>query len=107
MSALVEACTLLGVDDGYTWHERTVSLDDASEWIAALNGFQHSIVHTAEYAHALWLSTRQATFLYVAERGTERIVCPLAERSYAGLTDVFSPYGVGGFAGTTSPSAAS
>jgi hypothetical protein len=47
----------------------------------------------------MWLTTKHPTFLYEFESDDARIVCPVAERNYAGQIDIVTPFGFSGFAG--------
>jgi len=46
----------------------------------------------------MWLTTKQPTFLYEFQFDGTRIVCPIAERQYAGQIDIVTPFGFSGFA---------
>jgi hypothetical protein len=46
----------------------------------------------------MWLTTKHPTFLYEFESDGTRIVCPVAERHYAGQIDIVTPFGFSGFA---------
>jgi hypothetical protein len=81
---------------GASW----IPIDAEAEWTSALDGVPHSIVHTWGYCRAIWLTSRRPTHLYVDETDGVRVVCPLAEREFAGARDVVTPYGFGGFVGT-------
>ncbi|TVR75844.1 MAG: hypothetical protein EA412_14725 [Chitinophagaceae bacterium] len=81
-----------------TW----ISLDEPSDWNSALEGIPHAFGHTWESCHAMSLSTGYDTYLYVFETDGNRIVCPIAERSFRGHIDILTPYGFSGFVGKVS-----
>lgn len=72
-------------------------VDDA--WGVALEGVPHAFAHTRMYCHAMQLTTGYDTYLFVFERDGSRVVCPFAERTYEGYTDIVTPSGISGFAG--------
>jgi len=45
------------------------------------------------------LTTGFNTFLYCVEAENHRVVCPFAERTFQGYTDIVTPYGFSGFVG--------
>jgi hypothetical protein len=45
-------------------------------------------------------TSRERTFLYCYQDGAARIVCPLSERIWQDTTDIVTPYGFSGFAGS-------
>ncbi len=45
------------------------------------------------------LTTGFTTYLYCFETDSARIVCPIAEREFAGYIDIVTPYGFSGFVG--------
>ena len=73
---------------------------DADGWAAALDGIDHCFAHTRGFASLMGRAAGTRTKLFVAEGDGCKAVCPIAERSYRGATDVFTPYGFSGFAGT-------
>jgi hypothetical protein len=48
----------------------------------------------------MYLTTGFPTYLYTIDIGDVRIVCPIAERTFAGYSDIVTPYGFSGFVGT-------
>lgn len=64
----------------------------------ALSALPHGHAHTWGFCRAVQLTSGLPTYLYSYERGTARVVCPLAERGFGGRIDVTTPYGFGGFA---------
>ena len=78
-----------------------IPLDSPDEWKNALKGIRHSYYHTWENSYSMNLTTGNRTFLYLFENGNDRIICPLSERSFKGYTDLVTPYGFSGFAGTS------
>lgn len=88
--------------------EELISINDAERWRSALTGIPHALAHTWEYVKAWSLSfdsnlsrqDEQAVWLYVFEQAGARRVCPLAERVWNGRSDIVTPYGFSGFAGT-------
>lgn len=80
--------------------QRLIPLEGREQWTAALDGIPHAFGHTWESCHAMALTTGLPTYLYVWEHGSGRAVCPLSERTFAGATDVFTPYGFSGFVRT-------
>lgn len=81
-----------------------IGLSDELRWREALCGIPHGIAHTWEYWYAMHLTTGLDMFLYSFSDGDARFVCPFAERSYRGTTDIVSPPGLAGFAGSGSSS---
>ena len=79
--------------------ERCISLEHPSEWKEALNGIKHAFAHTWENCYAMYLTTGYPTYLYTFELDGVRIVCPISERTFAGYTDIVTPYGFSGFVG--------
>ena len=78
---------------------RPIPLDARSEWDSALDGIPHAFAHTWIHCHAIQLTTGLPTSLYCWERGSARVVCPLALRRFRGQADIVTPYGFNGFAG--------
>lgn len=76
-----------------------IPLNKREEWTAALQGVEHAFGHTWESCYALHLTTHQPTQLYVFEQDDAKVVCPVAERTIDGHTDIVTPYGFSGFAG--------
>ena len=81
--------------------QRAIPLDSPLEWKQALTGIRHSFFHTWEHCYAMYLTTKQPTFLYCAEGSGVRVVCPFVERSYGDVVDIATPYGFSGFAGNS------
>jgi hypothetical protein len=79
--------------------ERCISLGSPGEWREALVGIPHAFAHTWESCYAMHLTSGLATYLYAFEDAGTRIVCPIAERRYAGHVDIVTPYGFSGFSG--------
>lgn len=79
---------------------RCISLDSPTEWNEALTNVPHSFAHTHENCYAMSLTTGYNTFLFCFEKEGLKIICPVAERKYNGRTDIVTPYGFSGFAGT-------
>ena len=79
--------------------DRLIHLDDPDAWRAALHGVPHGFAHTWESCRAMHLTTGLATFLYVHQQDSTRVVCALSERNFEGLTDVVTPSGICGFTG--------
>lgn len=79
---------------------RIIPLADRHSWETALAGVPHAYAHTWENCHAMWLTTAAPTFLYSWRAAEGRAVCALSERSFQGHTDIYTPYGFGGFVGT-------
>ena len=77
-----------------------IPLDARADWNAALAGVPHAFAHTWASCHAMSLTTGLPTYLYRFELDDVRIVCPIAERAFAGRVDIVTPYGFSGFAGT-------
>jgi hypothetical protein len=77
-----------------------IPLTEPDAWRSALKGVEHAFAHTWGSCHAMHLTTGHPTFLYCYEEGDVRIVCPIAERSFGGYTDIVTPYGFSGFTGT-------
>ncbi|MEO1235025.1 MAG: hypothetical protein AAFZ18_39670, partial [Myxococcota bacterium] len=72
-----------------------IGLGDQRAWARALEGLPHGVAHTHAYNAALNQPIRLLSF----DLGGGRAVCPIQLRSYEGHTDIFSPYGSGGFVG--------
>lgn len=77
-----------------------IPLADRDRWEAALHGIPHAFAHTWGSCYAMHLTSGLPTYLYAYDNGEGRVVCPLAVRSFAGHTDIVTPYGFSGFAGT-------
>jgi hypothetical protein len=75
-----------------------IPLEEPQRWRAALEGIPHAFGHTWDNCHALSLTTKHRTFLYQFASEEARIVCPIAERHYAGHVDIVTPFGFSGFA---------
>jgi hypothetical protein len=82
--------------------ERCISLENSSEWNKALKGIKHDFAHTWESCLAMYFTTGFPTYLYSFEMENVRIVCPISERTFAGYTDIVTPYGFSGFVGNNS-----
>ncbi len=80
--------------------EDLVPLSSPSLWNKALEGIKHSFSHTWNSCYAMQLTTGLPTFLYTYTEKNIRIVCPICERSFAGYTDIVTPFGFAGFVGT-------
>lgn len=76
-----------------------IPLSSPLKWKKALEGINHAFGHTWESCYAMHLTTGSPTYLYTLKRGESRAVCPFAERSFNGYTDIYTPYGISGFAG--------
>ena len=76
---------------------RLIGLNDPVGWNAALEGLPHGIAHTHEFVSCLSSAAKDQTFLFVAESAQGKAACPIAERSFQGHIDVYTPYGFGGF----------
>jgi hypothetical protein len=76
---------------------KSISLDAPTEWTAALKSVRHAFAHTWENCFAMHLTTGFNTYLYCFEAENFRVVCPLAERTFQGYTDIVTPYGFSGF----------
>jgi hypothetical protein len=79
--------------------QECVPIDAPVEWKEALEGIEHPFAHTWENCYAKQLTTGFDTYLYCFETKNVRIVCPIAEREFAGYTDIVTPYGFSGFIG--------
>ncbi|MGY2132725.1 hypothetical protein ACW9KT_10880 [Hymenobacter sp. HD11105] len=80
--------------------QELIPLAEPARWQAALQDVPYSFGHTWENCQAMQLTTGYPTFLYVWQNGKAKVICPLAERTYQGYTDVVTPYGFSGFVGT-------
>ncbi|WP_194778169.1 hypothetical protein [Pararhodonellum marinum] len=78
---------------------KLIPLSEPAEWKSALEGIPHAFGHTWENCQAMHLTTGYPTFLFVAQKGNQKIICPITERVYRGYTDILTPYGFSGFAG--------
>ena len=79
--------------------QELIPLSEPVKWKAALRDIPHAFGHTQESCYAMQLTTGYPTYLYVFQKDDVKIVCPLAERSYHGYTDVVTPYGFSGLTG--------
>lgn len=79
--------------------ENIIPIENPLEWKKALKGIKHSFAHTWENCHAMFLTTGFPTYLYTYKNGNIRIICPIAERTFMGYTDITTPYGFSGFVG--------
>ncbi|HEY7253395.1 MAG TPA: hypothetical protein VIG37_23055 [Methylomirabilota bacterium] len=79
--------------------ERCIPLDARADWQDALRGIPHAFGHTWESCYAIHLTSRLPTYLYCFTKEDVRIVCPIAERTLGGHTDIVTPYGFSGFVG--------
>src|SRR5262245_28427283 len=77
--------------------QELIPLSDRDRWCEALHGISHTFGHTWENCHAMSLSSDYQTFLYRFVSDGVRIVCPIAERWYAGERDIVTPFGFSGF----------
>ncbi len=80
---------------------RRIPLEARAEWEQALVGIPHGLAHTWGHCRSVHLSSNLPTYLYCFEGGGVRVVCPLSERLFEGQPDIVTPYGFGGYAGTT------
>lgn len=78
--------------------ERLIGLHEPQAWDAALEGLPHGFHHRWAWCHATSLQTGWPVWLYVADRGPDRIACPFAERHVLGALDLVTPRGFSGFA---------
>jgi hypothetical protein len=76
-----------------------ISINDREQWESALTGIKHAFAHTWDHNYAMYLTTGYPTHLYYFQDATTKIVCPIAERSFDGFTDIVTPYGFSGFVG--------
>ncbi len=86
--------------DATAARHRLIPLDAAQAWDRALEGIPHGFAHTRASCLAMMRTSGLPTFLYEFAAEGVRIVCPLSERPINGRTDVVTPYGFSGFAGT-------
>src|SRR5262245_24889516 len=80
--------------------QRFISLEDRVSWTKALEALPHAFAHTWENCYSMHLTSQYPTYLYCFEENDNRIVCPLAERTFHGFLDAVTPYGFSGFTGT-------
>ncbi len=78
---------------------RIIPLADRHAWETALADVPHAYAHTWENCHAMWLTTSAPTFLYSWRSEVARVACAFSERSFQEQTDIYTPYGFGGFVG--------
>lgn len=76
-----------------------IDISDPIGWRAALENLPHSIAHTHGFASCMARISNRKTNLFIAEGSEGKAVCPIAERSFRGQMDVYTPYGFGGFVG--------
>ncbi|ULQ52436.1 hypothetical protein [Flavihumibacter fluvii] len=79
--------------------QELIPLSEKKAWEECLLGLPHSFGHTWDSNNAMHLSGNHPTFLYHGRFGDTRFVCPIAERSFKGYKDIFTPYGISGFTG--------
>lgn len=84
--------------------QELIPLSSPARWKDTLKGVPHAFGHTWESCYAMHLTSGLATYLYCFADGDIKIVCPIAEREYQGLTDIVTPYGFSGFIGSLSHS---
>lgn len=77
-----------------------IPLAETNRWQAALRTLDHSFWHTWASCNALIAPGDHDVFLYVYADAAARIVCPLIARCWRGSTDIATPPGFSGFAGT-------
>lgn len=80
--------------------QELIPLSEPARWQASLQGVPHAFGHTWESCYAMQLTTGYPTYLYIWQSGAAKVICPIAERTYQGYTDVVTPYGFSGFVGT-------
>ncbi len=83
---------------------RLIGLDEPELWRAALATVPHAIAHDLAFRTALDSGRDDAkSFLFVAENGHGKAVCPILERPLTqpsrSCVDIATPYGFGGFVG--------
>lgn len=76
-----------------------IPMADRKSWQEALAKVDHAFGHTWDSCHAMQLTTGFSTYLYRYCARDTYFVCPIAERTYRGETDIVTPYGFSGFAG--------
>lgn len=79
--------------------ERVIPLSDPAAWRRALEGVPHGFAHGFAHCSAMALASGCPTFLYCAEDGDDRLLCPFAERRTGDGADLVTPYGFSGFTG--------
>ncbi|RZJ98838.1 MAG: hypothetical protein EOO46_23880, partial [Flavobacterium sp.] len=80
-------------------NQELISITSPDKWRDALAGIPYAFGHTWENCYSMQLTTGYNTFLYSFQKEDVKIVCPLAERTYNGFTDIVTPYGFSGFTG--------
>jgi hypothetical protein len=78
---------------------KCIPLNAPEAWRSALRGIPYAFAHSWENCYAMHLTTGLETFLFCLESNSGRVVCPVAERSFHGYTDIVTPYGFSGFTG--------
>lgn len=79
--------------------QRAIPISSPTEWKEALSSIPHCFFHTWEHSYAMHLTHRLPSFLYCAEAGGIRVVCPFIERPLGDAVDIATPYGFSGFTG--------
>ena len=75
-----------------------IDLDDRDRWSDAVRCLPHTSAHRWDHVAAFQASTGHRTLLYVCRAHDQLVVvCPLAVRGGPSATDVYTPYGFGGF----------
>jgi hypothetical protein len=77
-----------------------IPLEARADWEEALSPVSHTFPATWASCHAMYLTSGYATYLYRLECNGTIVVCPFAERTFRGHTDIVTPYGISGFSGT-------
>jgi hypothetical protein len=77
--------------------QELIPLAEPDRWAQALRGLRHGHAHTWGFCRSAQLTSGLLTYLYSYASGSDRVVCPIAERRFGGTVDAVSPYGFGGF----------
>lgn len=88
---------------GSTTGARLIPLDDRAAWEAALDGLPQAPAHTWAFRAALAASSDDPVWLLACGSDEGRFVCPIAERTFEGEPDAYTPYGFAGPVGVGDP----
>lgn len=80
-----------------------IPLADGKRWKAVLDTVEHAPAHTHGHVRAFQASSGDDTALVILDGPAGRTACVVAVRGALGERDAYSPYGLGGFAGSMPP----
>lgn len=77
-----------------------IPLDDAVAWERAIAGVPHAVAHRVGFRRALTTPGADPIWLFRVEDPAGTFVCPIAERTFAGEPDGYTPWGFAGVVGS-------